>query len=427
MMNVAELRQEYMRAGLSEVDADRDPVRQFEHWLEDALRARLPLPNAATLATVSEAGTPAARAVLLKGIERGGFVFYTNYRSRKGRELDARAAACLVFLWSDLERQVRIEGSVEKLSAEESDAYFATRPLGARLSAWASAQSERVPDRAALEASMEEARKRHGERPLRPPRVGPGTGPARRSLRQAAGRHPRHGALRRGMHRLRVRLEHRLARRAAFRHRDFRLGLGRARHGLHRRRRAAGAAPADHRALHRRLAARTDPGAALRRGVHGLGRVARLVRRPRRGVPPGIADPLRAHGAKLACSGARTLLAARHPPPAAVARAGALAGRHRGGGNVLLFRRLCLPRRLLEAALRPVVHRHRPDSRRLRAGRAALQRAGQLADPRSRRARPGAGRGRARLPAVRGRRRCAALGVYHSLHPRPGPRLLYDP
>src|SRR6266446_1539836 len=171
-MNVAELRQEYMRAGLSEADADRDPVRQFEHWLEDALRARLPLPNAATLATVSEAGTPAARAVLLKGIERGGFVFYTNYRSRKGRELDARAAACLVFLWPDLERQVRIEGSVEKLSAEESDAYFATRPLGARLSAWASAQSERVPDRAALEAAMEEARKRHGERPPRPPHWG---------------------------------------------------------------------------------------------------------------------------------------------------------------------------------------------------------------------------------------------------------------
>src|SRR2546430_8645456 len=171
-MNVAKLRQEYMRAGLAEADGARCPVRQFEYWLEDALHARLPLPTAATLATVSESGTPAARAVLLKGIERGGFVFYTNYRSRKGRELDARAAACLVFLWSDLERQVRIEGSVEKLSAEESDAYFATRPLGARLSAWASAQSERVPDRAALEAAMEEARKRHGERPLRPPHWG---------------------------------------------------------------------------------------------------------------------------------------------------------------------------------------------------------------------------------------------------------------
>src|SRR2546428_6761745 len=108
MMNADKLRQDSVRAALSEVNADRDPLRQFEHWLEDALRARLPLPNAATLATVSEAGTPSARAVLLKGIERGGFVFYTNYRSRKGRELDAHAAACLVFLWSDLERQVRI-------------------------------------------------------------------------------------------------------------------------------------------------------------------------------------------------------------------------------------------------------------------------------------------------------------------------------
>src|SRR5207245_3490984 len=125
MMNVAELRQEYMRAGLSEADADRDPVRQFEHWLEDALRARLPLPNAATLATVSEAGTPAARAVLLKGIERGGLAFYTNYRSRKGRELDASAAACLVFVWPDLERQVSIEGSVVVLSAVGRESTFA--------------------------------------------------------------------------------------------------------------------------------------------------------------------------------------------------------------------------------------------------------------------------------------------------------------
>ncbi|HXM81466.1 MAG TPA: pyridoxamine 5'-phosphate oxidase [Burkholderiales bacterium] len=171
-MNVADLRQEYMRMGLSEAHADRDPIRQFEHWFEDALRARLPLPNAATLATVSESGAPAARVVLLKGIDRGGFVFYTNYRSRKGRELDARGDACLVFLWSDLERQVRIEGSVEKVSAEESDEYYATRPLGARLSAWASAQSERVPDRAALEAAMEEARRRHAERPPRPPHWG---------------------------------------------------------------------------------------------------------------------------------------------------------------------------------------------------------------------------------------------------------------
>ena len=171
-MNIAELRQEYMRAGLAESGADPDPMRQFERWFEDALRARLPLPNAMALATVSAAGTPAARAVLLKGTERGGFVFHTNYLSRKGRELDARPAACLVFLWSELERQVRIEGGVEKVSPQDSDDYFATRPLGARLSAWASEQSQPVSSREMLEKSLEEARRRHGERPPRPPHWG---------------------------------------------------------------------------------------------------------------------------------------------------------------------------------------------------------------------------------------------------------------
>jgi pyridoxamine 5'-phosphate oxidase len=167
-MKIADLRQEYMRAGLAEADADRDPIRQFERWFEDALRARLPLPNAMTLATVGADGAPSARTVLLKGIERGGFTFYTNYRSRKGRELEARAAACLVFMWSELERQVRIDGTVERCSVDESDAYFTSRPLGARLSAWASPQSERVPDRAALEAAMAQARTRYGDAPPRP-------------------------------------------------------------------------------------------------------------------------------------------------------------------------------------------------------------------------------------------------------------------
>src|SRR4051794_1541119 len=114
-MNIAALRQEYMRAGLSESDADRDPMRQFERWFEDAVRAKLPLPNAMTLATVSRDGAPAARVVLLKGIERGGFTFYTNYRSRKGHELERLPKACLVFMWSDLERQVRITGTVQKV------------------------------------------------------------------------------------------------------------------------------------------------------------------------------------------------------------------------------------------------------------------------------------------------------------------------
>jgi pyridoxamine 5'-phosphate oxidase len=171
-MKIADLRQEYMRSGLSEAQADADPIRQFERWFEDALRAGVPLPNAMTLATVSAAGAPSARIVLLKGVEGGAFVFYTNYLSRKGRELESRAAACLLFLWSDLERQVRIDGTVRKVTAEDSDAYYASRPLGARLSAWASAQSAPVVSRKELESAMEAVRARHGDNPPRPPHWG---------------------------------------------------------------------------------------------------------------------------------------------------------------------------------------------------------------------------------------------------------------
>jgi pyridoxamine 5'-phosphate oxidase len=171
-VNLAEIRQEYMRAGLAEAQADADPLRQFERWMQDAVRAGVPLPNAMTLATVTAEGAPSARVVLLKGLERGGFVFYTNYLSRKGRELDARPAACLVFLWSDLERQVRVDGRVEKVTAEESDAYYASRPLGARLSARASAQSRPVDSRAALEALLEAEKQAHGGQPPRPPHWG---------------------------------------------------------------------------------------------------------------------------------------------------------------------------------------------------------------------------------------------------------------
>ena len=171
-MNIADLRQEYMRAGLSEAEAQRDPIRQFELWFQDALKAGVPLPNAMTLATVDAAGTPSARVVLLKGIEEGNFVFYTSYASRKARELAARRAACLVFLWSDLERQVRIEGAAEKVGAAESDRYYASRPLGARLSAWASEQSEKVPSRAYLEDRLQEMKRRFAEAPPRPPHWG---------------------------------------------------------------------------------------------------------------------------------------------------------------------------------------------------------------------------------------------------------------
>ena len=171
-MNIADLRQEYMRAGLSESQVDADPLRQFERWFEEAVKADLPLPNAMTLSTVTAAGAPSARIVLLKGIERGGFVFYTNYLSRKGRELEGRAQACLLFLWSPLERQVRIDGEVTKVTAQDSDAYYATRPLGARLSAWASAQSQPVSSRDVLEAAMKDASARHGQQPPRPPHWG---------------------------------------------------------------------------------------------------------------------------------------------------------------------------------------------------------------------------------------------------------------
>lgn len=157
-----------MRAGLDEADAQPDPFVQFERWFKDALAADLPLANAMTLATVSPEGAPDARIVLLKGVEDGGFVFFTNYDSRKGRQLASRAQACLVFLWAPLERQVRIDGRVAKVSAQASDAYFASRPLGARLSAHASAQSAVVSGRQYLESSLEKQKQIHGSNPPRP-------------------------------------------------------------------------------------------------------------------------------------------------------------------------------------------------------------------------------------------------------------------
>ena len=154
---------------LLEDAAPADPYPLFERWLDDAVMSGLALPNAMTLATVSASGKPAARMVLLKGVEHGGFVFYTNYESRKGRELDAHPYAALVFHWAPLERQVRIEGRVERVSEQASDAYFASRPLGSRRSAIASPQSSVVPDRAWLEAQAAEVARRYGEGAPRPP------------------------------------------------------------------------------------------------------------------------------------------------------------------------------------------------------------------------------------------------------------------
>jgi pyridoxamine 5'-phosphate oxidase len=162
------MRNEYMRASLDEADAAADPFAQFQRWFNEAVRAELPTPNAMTLATVAVDGAPGARIVLLKGADPHGFVFYTNYQSRKGRELAANPRAVLVFHWTELEREVRIEGTVEKTSAAESDGYFSSRPLGSRHAAIASPQSTVVANRAALENRFAEVAKNQGDAPARP-------------------------------------------------------------------------------------------------------------------------------------------------------------------------------------------------------------------------------------------------------------------
>ncbi len=171
-MDIADLRHDYARASLDEKDVARDPLDQFKVWFDQAVAAQMPMVNAMTLATVSASGQPAARIVLLKGCDAGGFVFYTNYKSRKGRELTANPAAALLFHWTELEREVRIDGRVEKISAQESDDYFASRPPGSRHAAIASAQSKTVPSRAALETRFAEVEKRYGENTPRPAQWG---------------------------------------------------------------------------------------------------------------------------------------------------------------------------------------------------------------------------------------------------------------
>ena len=152
--DLAQLRVDYKHAALGEREAAPDPFDQFARWFDEAATASLPEPNAMTLATVDATGRPAARIVLLKGVDARGFVFHTNYASRKGRDLDADPRVALLFFWAELERQVRIEGTAERASAAESDAYFAARPRGSQISAWASPQSAPVPDRAWLEMQV---------------------------------------------------------------------------------------------------------------------------------------------------------------------------------------------------------------------------------------------------------------------------------
>jgi len=172
MTTLADLRKNYSLGSLDAADVDPDPIRQFHTWMGQALDAKLPEPNAMTVATVDADGRPAARILLIKGVDERGFVFYTNYESRKGHELAANPHASLLFFWIELERQIRIDGKVEKISDAESDAYFHSRPLGSRIGAWVSEQSAVIGSRAELETREQEIIAKYGENPPRPPHWG---------------------------------------------------------------------------------------------------------------------------------------------------------------------------------------------------------------------------------------------------------------
>jgi pyridoxamine 5'-phosphate oxidase len=162
-MSIADLRREYARARLDEADVSHDPLVEFARWFAEAQDAEVPDANAMTLATATADGKPSARIVLLKAFDERGFVFFTDYRSRKGAELEANPRAALVFYWAELDRQVRITGEVTQTSPEESERYFRSRPLGSRLGAWASHQSRVIPGRAALEADLRQIEARFGD------------------------------------------------------------------------------------------------------------------------------------------------------------------------------------------------------------------------------------------------------------------------
>ena len=171
--DIAALRQEYAATGLDESEVAADPVTQFRSWLDAALAAGIPEPNAMVLSTLGTDGMPSSRTVLLKGLDERGFTFFTNHGSRKGQELAAHAQAALVFPWIAVRRQICIRGHVTRLDDAEADAYFATRPRGSQLAAWASEQSRPLGDRATLEQRMGEITQRFADAPVpRPPHWG---------------------------------------------------------------------------------------------------------------------------------------------------------------------------------------------------------------------------------------------------------------
>lgn len=167
-MSIANLRREYSRASLSEADVLPDPIAQFSKWFYEALAAQVPEANAMSVATADANGRPSSRIVLIKDVDRRGFTWFTNYESRKGHELAQNPYAALLFYWIELERQVRIEGRVQRVSEEESDTYFLSRPLKSRLGAIASAQSRPIASRDMLENRLTQIEKQYGELPQRP-------------------------------------------------------------------------------------------------------------------------------------------------------------------------------------------------------------------------------------------------------------------
>ena len=167
-MKLAELRTDYKLASLDESDVSASPFTQFDKWFGEAMSAELPEPNAMTLATCDASGRPSARVVLIKGVDDRGMVFFTNYQSRKGQDLAVNNRAALLFFWPELERQIRIEGRVETVSAADSDAYYQSRPVLSRIGAWASPQSQILDSRTALEARFAAFSAEHGDNPPRP-------------------------------------------------------------------------------------------------------------------------------------------------------------------------------------------------------------------------------------------------------------------
>lgn len=159
MTNIADIRKDYSLQTLNEQDVHTDAMLQFTKWWEEALASKIEEVNAMTLATATADGKPSARIVLLKGYDENGFVFFTNYNSHKGKEIESNPFVCLVFFWKELERQIRIEGTIQKISAQESDAYFTSRPPGSRIGAWASPQSKVIISREVIEENVVELEK----------------------------------------------------------------------------------------------------------------------------------------------------------------------------------------------------------------------------------------------------------------------------